>query len=183
MIVLHSAGRTDLSLTEALASVDLVGATALLAAPARYNVAVITEDGCAIPAGPVDLSPVFEARAFTADAELRWLHEADGRGHAVLLTEDTALLPASFERLEELTAFETLPAHYLIWGRSASVNGTWTTLTAGRIGALDVPVHARGRARLTAVEYVAAEPAHGNAYVAEERLTGLEPYKEERPAE
>lgn len=39
-----------------------------------------------------------------------------------------------------------------------------------------VPVQTTARARLAARQYIAVEPEHGNAYVAEERLLRIEPY-------
>ena len=178
MTMLYGVGHPDVSITDALAAAGLIGGTALLATPSRYHVALVTADGCITPHGPIDdLRDVFEARVFTPDAELRWLHEADQKGRAVFLTEDENLLPADFDPVPALAAIETLPTQYLLWGEPASASGQWTTLSAGRIGPRDVPIRATGgRVRLAAREYVAVDE-HGNAYIAEERLIGLEPYQ------
>jgi CRISPR-associated protein (TIGR03984 family) len=157
----------------------LTGATALLTAPSSYRVALVDPAGnCTTSEGPADLTPVYEARVFTASAELRWLGEAGGPGRAVVLTEDPALLPNDFPETDGLTldAVDTLDVHHLLWGEATSQDSDWTTLSSARTGTLTVPVQTSGRARLTSLQYVAVEPDHGNAYIAEERLIQLEPY-------
>jgi CRISPR-associated protein (TIGR03984 family) len=76
-----------------------------------------------------------------------------------------------------LVAVDVIGGGYLLWGRALGGGPPgWTTLAAARIGSLPVPVPGSGagdRITLTYLEYVAVEPIHGNAYIAEERLTGL----------
>lgn len=182
-ITLHGAAHPRLSLAEAVVTCAdagaLNGGTALLTAPASYRVALVTPDGdCATPDGPPDLASVYEARVFTPSAELRWLGESGGPGRAVVLTEAPALLPDTFPETDGLAldAVSTLVAHHLVWGRATGEDGPWTTLSSTRIGALAVPVRASDRVRLRSCQYVAVEPEHGNAFVAEERLIQLEPY-------
>jgi len=190
MTTLYGGAATGVTLPRALREAGLAGGCALLTAPSAYHVTRIQEDGCVTPAGPVDLSTVYEARAFTPQVELRWVEA----GYAVLLTEDRSLLPAFFgEPLEELPAVKTAEARYLVWGEAGGpVSGGaeaaapgWVTLRTARIGALTVPMApspAHRRVRLTAREYIVADKAHGNAYVAEERLIGFEPYTPEENA-
>ncbi len=129
----------------------------------------------------VGTGPVFEARLFDRDMELRWLHSDGGLGRAVLVAEDQQLLPAAFdEELPPVDAHATVQQSYLVWGRPGPGGPDgWTCLSAARIGSILVPLAAVGsgrRVRLQAREYVSAEPTHGNAYVADERLLGLESY-------
>ncbi|ARQ71933.1 type III-D CRISPR-associated protein Csx19 [Streptomyces marincola] len=187
---LHGAAHPGVPLATAItahfATPPSTGATALLTAPASYRVALVEPDGtCTAPDGPVDLSAVYEARVFTAGAELRWLGEANGPGRAVVLTEDPALLPEHFPETDGLAvdAIDTLDTHHLLWGEAASQDGDWTTLSSARIGTLAVPVRTSGRVRLTSRQYVAVEPEHGNAHVVEERLIRLEPYAIPTPQE
>lgn len=185
MITLYGAAAIDVTLQEALEAAGIAGGCALLTAPSAYHVARVEGRGCATSAGPVDLSTVYEARIFTPDVELRWVEA----GYAVLLSEDQSLLPAFFgEPVEALAAVKTLDAHYLVWGETtAPVPVTasapsWATLRSARIGALAVPMvtpFPESRVRLAAREYVVADKIHGNAYVAEERLIGFEPYASE----
>ncbi|MGP4109724.1 type III-D CRISPR-associated protein Csx19 [Streptomyces sp. 4N509B] len=199
---LHAAAHPRITLATALAAgVDasaLTGATALLTAPSRYHVALLTADGsCLTPASPadpaglapVDLAHVYEARVFTPTVELRWLGEAGGPGRAVVLTEDPSLLPHDFPETDGLAldAVDTLDAHHLLWGEATTSQDDdgWTTLSSARVGTLTVPVPVRAgaRARVGSRQYVAVEPHHGNAHVAEERLTHLEPYDPSTPQE
>lgn len=176
--ILHAAARDDMHLDEALGQAALRDGVALLATPRHYHVARMT-DGWPYPSGGagVPLEDVFEARVFNPGAELRWLHTGDGRGRAVLLTEDETRIPESFaERPEPITADEALRGEYLLWGRATGNRDGWTTLATARIGTLAIPVIAADgrRVRLLTREYVTYEPSHGNAYVAEERLLYLE---------
>lgn len=183
---LHGAAHPGVPLPAAIAASPLTGATALLTAPSSYRVARVDSAGnCATPDGPADLAPVYEARVFTPNAELRWLGEAGGPGRAVVLTEDPTLLPNDFPETNglALNAVGTLDAHHLLWGETTGQDGsrTWTTLSSARIGTLTVPVRTSGRARLKSLQYVAVEPDHGNAYIAEERLIQLESYPDTHP--
>lgn len=179
MTTLYGAATTGVTLAQAMAAAGVAGGCALLTAPSAYHVARVEGGDCVTAAGPVDLSTVYEARVFTAQVELRWVEA----GYAVLLTEHRDLLPAFFgDPLEDLSAETTLDAHYLVWGEVKASASDWATLGSDRIGTLTVPMaapHAEKRVRLAAREYVVADKVHGNAYVAEERLVGFEPYAAE----
>ncbi len=116
---------------------------------------------------PLDLTGVFELRAFDADRELRWWHTGDGRGQARELTDHTTGVPG---------ARSWPPYRRLLWGAVTSAEQGWATLSEARIGSLEVPVPgpapSGGHVWLKAVEYV-AEDAHGNVAVVDERLIGL----------
>ncbi len=168
-----------IGLPDALARAGFRSAVALLSTPTAHTVAQVRDGDCRTPAGPCDLAEVFEARIFNPEMELRWLHEAGGLGRAVVLGEDEAALPAAFgDPLAPLHAIEVLAAHYLLWGRPVDDTPEgWTTLYTARVGVLRVPATVSTsdhRLRLVAREYVVVEPRHGNAYVGEERLLGLE---------
>ncbi len=183
MITLRGATAAGVTLPEALNAARLPdGAVALLTTPSAYRVARVEGGVCVTPSGPADLSPAYEARVFTPDVELRWTETG-----AVLLAEDPALLPSAFGRpIDPLDAITTLSASYLLWGTvSSPTTGTWATLTSARVGPLTVPLprdtpspEPATRISLATREYVAADPEHGNAYVAEERLIRFEPYKQ-----
>jgi CRISPR-associated protein (TIGR03984 family) len=177
--VLHSRAGDGLTLARAIELAAFGSGIALLASPSRYEVADLRDGVCRGPAGPCALDEVFEARVFDGGLELRWLHSASGHGRAVVLAENEAELPADLgERLPELTAVHLFDQNYLLWGMAAAPQaGGWTTLFSARIGTISVPLASSGpgrKVRLRAREYVAVEPAYGNAYVAEERLLGLE---------
>ncbi|MGJ6965167.1 type III-D CRISPR-associated protein Csx19 [Streptosporangium sp. G11] len=188
MTFLYGAATTGVTLADALEATGVAGGCALLTAPSAYHVGRVEGRGCVTSAGLVDLSTIYEARVFTSEVELRWVEA----GYAVVLTEDESLLPASFgDSLDALPVETTLEARYLVWGKvtappptspaAASVPG-WVTLRSARIGAVTVPMTTpatQDRVRLTAREYVVTDRVHGNAYVAEERLTGFEPYAPE----
>ncbi len=127
---------------------------------------------------------VFEARIFNRDAELRWLHTGRGLGTAVILSESPNPCARLAGPLDPLTATGTIENRYLLWGRplgphdeAAPTGPVWVRLAEARIGLLDVPLPRAPRRDecvfLRTVEYVTTEPAHGNSFVAEERLVGL----------
>ncbi|GGP14093.1 TIGR03984 family CRISPR-associated protein [Nonomuraea glycinis] len=172
-VVLYAASWHDIGLDEVLRHAA-PGSTALLATPRTHHIALVDASGdVKTRKGSVRLQDVFEARFFDERAELRWVNIADGRGTAVFLTEDAATLPAAFvDRLPAVEAIDTRAGAYLLWGRSAgSVNG-WTTLSTERIGTIDIPaqIPAEQHAQVLVQEYIAQDPNHGNAYIAEERL-------------
>lgn len=181
MTTLFGVAATGVSLADALAAGQMDGGCALLTTPSAYHVATVAGRECHTQAGPVDLSVVYEARAFTPDVELRWVEA----GHAVLLAEDESLLPGFFgERVEPVPAIDAIEGRYLLWGEVEAVEAGWVTLASARIGTIAVPAAAvvpavapGSRVRLAAREYVVTEHEHGNAYVAEERLLGFEPYE------
>jgi CRISPR-associated protein (TIGR03984 family) len=166
---LHVAARDGLTFTEAMGSAPDDG-FALLTTPWRYEITTIAEARRSAPEG------VFEARAFNERTELRWLHDADDRGRAVLLTEDPEALPESFAKAGAVEAVGTEPGGYLLWGKAVDASEGWTTLTTERIGSLRVPGEFQRGAHvaLATREYIAREPNHGNAYIAEERLLSFE---------
>lgn len=172
-VVLHAVSWRDISLGEALGHAA-PGSTALLATPRTYHIALVNASGHLETAkGSVRLQDVFEARFFDERAELRWVNIAEGRGAAVLLTEDAAALPATFgERLPGIEATGTRAGAYLLWGRSAGPVNGWTTLSTERIGTIAIPaeIPADQHAQVLTREYIAHDPNHGNAYIAEERL-------------
>ncbi len=212
---LRSAGSTGISLPEAIHRADLGDAVALLASAKKYTVARLSGGRLSVPgkgsfadgAGVAGTSTekelplstsgsdaVFEARIFNRDAELRWLHEGDGLGTAVVLSESPDSCRPLGESLDPLNAIEQIDNRYLLWGRPLrsqdsgaptgplsagplSTGPLWVRLTEARIGLLDVPLSRAPRQGecvfLRTVEYVMTEPEHGNAYVAEERLVEL----------
>lgn len=179
MTALHSRAVEGLTLADAIARAALLSGIALLATPARHQVADIRDGACHGPGGPCPLDEVFEARVIGTDLELRWLHSSSGLGRAVALAEQEAALPQSFgDRLPVLEAVRTFDQRYLLWGTTTDpIASGWATLFSSRIGTLSVPVTVAGSGRkiwLRAREYIAVESAYGNAYVAEERLLGLE---------
>ncbi|WP_182874307.1 CRISPR-associated protein Csx19 [Microbispora sp. H10670] len=178
-VALHAVTGSGVTLAEALEATGLDGACALLTTPSAYQVARVTGHTCVTRNGPVDLAAVYEARVFSPDVELRWMESASAS--AVVLAEDEYLLPGSFDdRLDPLPAARTIEVRYLVWGAVQDAANGWATLSSARVGVLDVPTltaFRHGRVRLAAREYVAVDPEHGNAYVAEERLLGFEPYQ------
>lgn len=117
---------------------------------------------------PVNLTGVFELRAFDGDAELRWWNVPGEGSRAQVITD-------------ERMAGQGLAAGYtyrrLLWGQARpSQQDGWLTLFEARIGELRVPVDGQveqgGRVWLEAVEYH-REDEHGNVAVVDERLVGL----------
>ncbi|MFV2096630.1 CRISPR-associated protein Csx19 [Micromonospora sp. LOL_014] len=110
----------------------------------------------------LDMTGVFELRAFTAEKELRWRHCSAGSG-------TTAVVRG-----------HGLPEHRrLLWGTvvGPAPGPGWVTLHDARIGELHLPVGGPAPADgdlvwLRAVEYV-EEDRHGNVAVVDERLVGL----------
>ncbi|MEU7616634.1 CRISPR-associated protein Csx19 [Micromonospora rifamycinica] len=114
----------------------------------------------------LDLTGVFELRAFTDDKELRWRNRSAGSGTAAVVCGPGLG-----------------PHERLLWGTvvGPAPGPGWVALHDARIGVLHVPVDipAGGRAPadgdlvwLQVVEYV-EEDRHGNAAVVDERLVGL----------
>lgn len=154
----------------------------------------LSPDGTAYgPDGePMDLTDVFELRAFTTTHELRWLHSSAGYGQALLIS-DTPVTGAaaaasathSGDAAGGTTSESTGPwrrdTEYqrLLWGKAdiPASNG-WLWLRDTRIGLLPVPVDDQPKAAppnqvwLSAVEYT-QEDRYGNVTVVDERLTRL----------
>ncbi|MEV5575466.1 CRISPR-associated protein Csx19 [Spirillospora sp. NPDC052269] len=166
---LHVATRDGLSFAEAMDAAP--DGFALLTTPWRYEIMSTAEARRSTPEG------VFEARVFDEHTELRWLDNADDIGRTVMLSEDAAALPAAFATLDPVKATGTVTGGYLLWGKAVQASDGWTTLTTERIGSLRVPgeFSRGGHVALVTREYIARDPNHGNAYVAEERLLGFEP--------
>ncbi len=177
----------DLTLAEALAARTAVEPPtttapkifALLYAPAWCRFALAGDGGRLLDekGAAIDLGVVFEAKVFSAACELRWLHEACGRGTAALLSE-TAHDFGSSTPLTDVAVAQRQT--YLLWGEGTgkSPGAGWSWISTSRIGKLEVPVPEvakNQRVRLTAVEYLQEiEDCDGNVAVTEERLTGLE---------
>ncbi len=194
--------RVDDTLTAVLRAVlaerpEFAGATVLLSTPLAFRLARVGADGLCVTADGtvVDPDDVFEARAFTADVELRWVRRL-ATGDGVLLGEDVT-------GGAEATGLAAHDGHYLLWGEHepGADRARWRGLSSHRIGLLLVPVDddvaaaTQNRLRLVVREYLAydlpaAEPdpcaraldarGHGNAYVLDERLVGIEAYADPR---
>ncbi len=126
----------------------------------------------------LSLGDVFEARIFNEHAELRWLNEANGRGRAMLISEE-AINSEVGETLEPVRWIHQIDQQYLLWGEGTggeAIDG-WSWLSAARIGKLAVPIpgiQRNERVRLQVCEYLSVSDRHGNVVVAEERLWGLQ---------
>jgi CRISPR-associated protein (TIGR03984 family) len=176
--------RSGLSLRQALAAfaptVGVAGAAGFTFGPTAFSFIHLDAAGSVTgPAGPANLTDVYEARVFHEHAELRWLrdprHEA---GHAtVVLTDGSCTVDLPPLPLE-VPLVDGVKQTYVIWGRPVPGQDTapgWTRLAAARIGGLDVPqdsVPESHRVAIESVEYL-GEFAHGNVAVVEERLCGL----------
>jgi len=128
-------------------------------------------DGAWRAHGDRELPPaVFELRAFTALAELRWWHTIDfDRGTALILQE-----VRSGEHGAEMYPLLSR-SRQLLWGTAVESRHGWTTLRDSRIADFVVPiqnVQVGHRVRLELIDYVTRDE-HGNVAVVEQRLTGL----------
>jgi CRISPR-associated protein (TIGR03984 family) len=179
-----STSETDLTLEEALRACRpallAAPAVALLYSPSRCLWGLFGEEEYLTgeDGRPIDLRPVYEARVFNRDAELRWLNTSGGRGRGVLISEQDfpGSMPAELAPVEVV---ETVEQTYLLWGEglSGSPSTGWSYLAAARVGRLAVPVAQlaqRQRVQLKAREYLVTADEHGNVTVADERLLGLE---------
>lgn len=186
----------NLSLAEAIAGCGplLDEAVAILYTPAACRFAVLSGASGEDPAlrapdasgkpAPLPLDAVFEARLFNAAVELRWLHESEGRGTAVLLSERPAgdLAACLDKEAAAVTAIAAIEQQYLLWGKARGADASppgWSRLSEARVGTFWVPLALREgeHARLVTREYV-TEFEDGNVAVAEERLLRLEPCQE-----
>lgn len=181
---LHVMTRQPCSLADAMAEARAqLGDTvyALLYKPNACILGVVDRD-CQVTdsSGNVSLDQVFEARVFSAAAELRWLKDPGGagEGRAVLVSGDplTVLDGWQSSATDLVGAIEQT---YLLWGKweeAAGLPEGWSRLSTAQVGRLDVPVgnvNAEERVVLKAVEYLATTK-HGNVIVVDERLTGME---------
>lgn len=127
----------------------------------------------------LDIEDIFEARVFNQASELRWLNNLNGKGQAVLLSEELNIANYLDNSIPNLTDLYTIKQEYILWGETVAktLNSGWSQLAKSQIGSLYVPVNcstANKRIYLTAVEYLKADEEYGNVSVVEERLTGLE---------
>jgi len=127
------------------------------------------------PGGPRELAGAFEVFATAGAGQLRWVHEAGGRGWAVSLSEDAAALPQGTplgngpdrRRLAGTAA-------RLLAGRVISAGDGWATLATARYAPCDVPVHATRDQEVWAelAEYAVSD-GHGNLSVIDTLLLSL----------
>lgn len=177
--------RERVSLGEAVKAFSAVApeAVALLYSPRSCGFAALSSGSLRDSEGrAVELSVVFEARVFCPKAELRWLNDPgpNARHRAIVVAEEALSggLAESWDKTE-IPVIETLDQTYLLWGKGTgnAMPAGWSQLGAARIGALPVPIANvnRGQPVLLATrEYFQGEPEHGNVFVREERLCGLE---------
>jgi CRISPR-associated protein (TIGR03984 family) len=150
-------------------------AFAILYTPQHCHLALVDNTGKFFnQAGEFIPQGVFEARIFNDKAELRWLHESNGKGRFAIISDSSFPNNAG-----------TIKQTYLLWGESMgpSQNG-WTEFAEARIGSFLVPVaglsaEKKCKAQFTAIEYL-GEFEDGNVAVVDERLTGIEFYEEEK---
>lgn len=112
---------------------------------------------------------VFELRAFSLTAEVRWTHEADGLGAAVLVEG-----LAGGGNAESGSAYQRK-----LWGRGARDDSGWVGLREPRIGTLWVPAPSDGPkppgegALVLLAREARVQDQHGNWSVSDERWLGL----------
>lgn len=176
----------NVSLKEAIANYQevLKDSIALLYSPQSCQLAQLKQDKLKNSQDqPIEnLNEIFEARIFNPNCEVRWLNYNNGKGKAVLLTEDN-------DNLEQLESFgypnsincEQIEQQYLLWGEKAKSfpnNNNWQRLSEARIGKLDIPldqeVKKNQRVYLKTYEYIKKVDDYGNVAVIEERLVKLE---------
>lgn len=190
MAWLQHRSRDAVSLGEALAdAASVLGSSpvCLLYLPFDCVVARLLPDGSLERDGaPLQAGEAFEARAFSQLGELRWVHEVDGHGRAVVVAEegagDLSRLDVGWSSSGRIGPVEAVRVRYVLWGRSrtAGRGPGWTWLKSPRTGDLLVPLDFPGENRpvyLHGSEYVgrvtalhAAARDDGNAVVLEELL-------------
>jgi len=194
-ITLHGrATKEDVKLEDAIAAcLPALGGRktyALLYSPRECKLALLEDGKLYNGSGEASqLGECYEARLFNEQAEMRWLHNCNGKGRAALiadspipngcaaLSEDVSITGRDLPRI-----LKTLPQTYLLWGEGVSqeragLRKGWSRLTTARIGRLDVPVDGvqeKQRVFLCAKEYMAECDEYGNVAVIEERLLKLE---------
>ncbi len=165
-------------------------AVAFLYTPSRFIIARVQDRNLTDSGGnAVSCEPVFEARIFNLQVELRWLHEGEGVGAAVLVSERAGTAPewspepAWTPATRDYRGF--LKNRYLLWGQAdpAGVLGPnaphWTPLSESCVGRIDVPlcVDPGQRVVLETREYLEVIAPHGNVVVGEERFLRFTPYR------
>ncbi len=167
-------------------------AVVLLYRPDECVIAIPREPGFWRP-GPtgtgewVDPSAAYEIIAFSQRAELHWVREGK-QGRAHLVTESPV---PDFDAAMVRTVQVHWPkdsVNYLLWGeplgqpRTFTDGPSWITLSAARIGAIEVPMADEdvqgdvrdGEFTLKAVEYFAADEEHGNVTFGMQRYVAIE---------
>jgi len=166
---------------------ESVVAYALLYSPTRAHLCLVSSAGSFIGSDgrEIETADVFEARCFSDRGELRWLHEHDGRGRAVYLSENDQSEDGQqvFEQKLDPVGDEALDQTYVLFGKGTGegegLAPGWSRMAAARVGAIDVPIAdvAKGdHACLKFREYIGPQPGDedGNWVVLEERFVGLE---------
>lgn len=152
---------------------DTAGAVGFAYTPTAALWFTHTDNGWRTHSGDGLPPTVFELRAFTPSAELRWWRDADAdTGAAVVLTETAG--PPTSDPIDHVVRLQK--RSMLLWGSVIDVRDRWANLADPRIGDilwLPLPEATVGStARLHLVEYVSTD-AHGNVAVTEQRLTRL----------
>lgn len=186
MTTLHGRASNDITLHAALekCAAELCKSSqsiALLYSPTCCQFAIVQPNGDLTDANnqSLDLKNVFEARAFNQTCELRWLNELNGKGRAVLISEQD-IAGYLLEHISDLEALDTIAQSYILWGKgvNSTLNTGWGKLAAARIGSISVPVTDLStdnqRVYLKSIEYLKEIDDYGNVAVVEERLIGLE---------
>lgn len=161
------------------------GTVGIFYSPSRCYLAKVKQDGTieAIDRNTrqvisPDLSSVFEARIFTKDLELRWLHYESGTGPAVLISEEENQVQG-WETQDRIDNLKPQENNYLLWGKgdgSGPAPG-WSTVSEKRVGPIHVPLEGVGEHQhviLKTREYFGEVDENSNVAVVEERLCGLE---------
>lgn len=176
---------TNITLKSALSNcaTALSEAVAIIYSPTCCQFAKVQENGDLTNSKNeiISLDKVFELRAFNENCELRWLNESNGKGKAVLISEQkqniSDYLDADISEIKEL---HENTQQYILWGegvKTVSASG-WGKLDTARIGSIDVPIKGLTgggkRVYLNAIEYLKADEEYGNVSVVEERLIKLE---------
>lgn len=183
MRILYARKSKGITLEQALKDRDFAifpDGIALLYSPTCCQFAKLQNGGSLInPENDhLNLKDIFEARVFNQNRELRWLNQTNGKGQAVLISEQDISNYLS-ESLPNLTAIDIIEQQYLLWGKGVknTSNHGWGKLAESRIGSISVPVTGlieNQRVYLKTVEYLQADEENGNVSVVEERLIKLE---------
>lgn len=184
---LHAQSSVNITLSEAINQClnQLEDAIALLYSPQFCQVLKLEKDdnlsnnkGEIINTNYQD-NYIFEARIFNPNYELRWLNEDEGKGTAVIISEND-LDNCLENKLDSIEVIDTIKQQYLLWGEKAKtkLNEGWQRLSAARIGSLDIPLSQslsqEKRVYLNTREYLKVMDDFGNVRVIEERLINLE---------
>jgi CRISPR-associated protein (TIGR03984 family) len=190
MTTLQWASAQSIKLTDAITAAALPGTpTGLVSTTAWYGFVRVEGTTLRRADADADVYPetVFDARVFTAGpVELRWVHENNGLGRAVLLAEDETRLRRArpvfrgptAKTVHKKAVHKVVEQTMLLWGTSASgPDNGWITLREHRVGTLRVaglPAQpsTRHRVVLDLREYV-SEDKYGNAFVLDDLLCGL----------